>query len=99
MITKRVSPKGKTVRVTFALPAEAAEKSAAIVGDFNEWDATKDEMKFDKKNGVWTKSISFKPGDTVEFRYFVDEQQWLNDEQADDYRATPYFSKNSVLAL
>ena len=99
MIEKKVSPKGKSVRVTFELPAEAASNSAAVVGSFNEWDISKHPMKLDKKKGVWTKSISFKPGDTVEFRYFVDERQWRNEEDADRYTATPFFSENSVLAL
>ncbi len=99
MIEKKVSPKGKSVRVVFELPAEVVEESAAVVGSFNEWDTTKDLMKFDKKKGVWTKSISFKPGETVEFRYLIDGAEWRNDEQADGYNATPFFSENSVLAL
>lgn len=99
MIEKQVSPKGKSVRVTFELPAEAAEKSVALVGSFNDWDVQKDTLKLNKKKGVWTKSISFKPGETVEFRYFVDEAQWVNDETADRYESTPYFSENSVIEL
>ena len=99
MIAKKVSPKGKSVRVTFELPAEAATDSAAVVGSFNEWDINKHPMTFDKKKGVWTKSISFTPGETVEFRYFIDERQWRNEEEADGYTETPFFSENSVLAL
>ena len=99
MIAKKTSPKGKTVRVTFELPAETAANSAAVAGTFNEWDVTKHPMKFNKKKGVWTTSISFKPGETVEFRYFIDESQWHNEEQADGTTTTPFFSENSVLAL
>ena len=99
MIAKKTSPKGKSVRVTFELPADIASDSAAVAGTFNEWDVTKHPMKFDEKKGVWTKSISFKPGETVEFRYFIDENEWRNEEEADGYSATPYFSENSVLEL
>jgi 1,4-alpha-glucan branching enzyme len=99
MIQKKVSPKGKSVRVTFELPAETVENTAAVVGTFNEWNAEEGTMTFDAKKEVWTKSISCKPGETVEFRYLVDESQWLNDEEADETAATPYFSENSVLAL
>ena len=99
MIAKKTSPKGKSVRVTFELPAETATSSAAVAGTFNEWDVTKHPMKFNKKKGVWTTSISFKPGETIEFRYFIDESEWRNDEDADGTASTPFLSENSVLAL
>ena len=99
MITKKTSPKGKSVRVTFELPAEVAEESAAIVGDFNEWSAEEHPMKLNKKKGVWSKSVSFKPGEKVEFRYYLDGTAWKNEEDADGTAETPFFSENSVLAL
>lgn len=99
MIEKKMSPKGKTVRVTFELPSDAANEKVAVVGDFNGWNPEKDKMKLDKKHGVWKKSISLKPGNEYQFRYFVDEHEWRNDEQADDYRANPYFSENCVIAV
>ena len=99
MITKKLSPKGQSVRVTFALPAENAQRSVAIAGSFNEWSESKHAMKLDKKRGVWTRNISFRPGTRVEFRYFVDGVRWENDAEADGTAGTPYFSENSVLAL
>lgn len=99
MIEKKLSPKGRSVRVTFQLPAEAAENSVAVVGDFNDWDKEKDLMKRDGKKGVWTKSISLKPDSTYQFRYYIDDREWRNDEQADRYVANEYFSENSVLDL
>jgi 1,4-alpha-glucan branching enzyme len=98
MIDKQATSNGKSVKVTFELPADVAEKSVAVVGDFNEWSESKHKMKLDKKKGVWTKSISLKPG-TYRFRYFVDESQWRNDEQADRYESSPYFSENGVIEL
>lgn len=97
MIEKKVSPKGKSVRVTFQLPEDAAQKSAAVVGDFNDWDPKQHPMK--KKNGVWQTAVSFKPGDTVQFRYYIDGETWRNDEQADRYTSNEYFSENGVLDL
>ncbi len=99
MIEKKKTPKGKSVKVTFQLPADAAQKSVAIVGDFNDWDKKKDQMKLDKKKGVWSKSLSLKPDNTYQFRYYVDESEWRNDEQADRYASNPYFSENSVLEV
>lgn len=99
MISKKVSPKGRSVRVTFELPSNIAAEKVAIAGDFNEWKTNEDLMSLDEKKGVWKKEISFKPGETHQFRYIVDDQSWRNDEAADGYAPNPYFGENSVLAL
>ena len=99
MITKRLSPKGRSVRVTFEMPADLAQESICVVGSFNDWNKASHPMQLRKKRGVWQKNISFKPGQVVEFRYFVDGQTWINDGHADAYEPTPYFTDNGVLAL
>ncbi len=99
MIQKQPAANGKNVKVTFELPADVAEKSIAVVGDFNDWNETKDQLKLNKRKGVWSKSISLKPDATYQFRYYIDERDWRNDEQADRYEPTPYFSENSVIQL
>jgi 1,4-alpha-glucan branching enzyme len=98
MIDKQKGTNGKNIKVTFELPADVAERTVSVVGDFNDWDEGKHKMKLDKKKGVWTKSISLKPG-TYQFRYKIDDGQWRNDENADRYEATPYSSENGVIEL
>lgn len=99
MIQKQMSPKGRSTRVTFTLPAEKAHSRAAVVGDFNDWDESANLMKLDEKRGVWTTSISLKPGGEYQFRYRLDDERWENDERADDYKPNPHFSDNSVVRL
>ena len=99
MIDKQPTANGKQVKVTFKLPADVAKKSVYIVGDFNNWDETKQPMKLDKKTGVWSKSINLKPNAEYQFRYLVDENEWRNDEQADRYSSNPYMSENSVVSV
>ena len=99
MIQKKNHTKDDAVRVTFELPAEIAETSVAVVGDFNDWDPEKTLMTLNKKKGVWSKTISLKPGRPYEFRYYIDERRWENDEAADGYAPNPYFSENSVLEV
>ena len=99
MIQKQNSPKGKSVKVTFELPADVAQQSVAVVGDFNDWDKEKHQMKLNKKKGVWSKSISLKPGNAYQFRYYVDGSSWRNDEAADRYESNPYFSENGVVEV
>lgn len=98
MIKKKVSPKGTSVRVSFELPAEIAEESVAVVGDFNEWDPKANPLKLLKK-GTWKTTLSLEPDNEYEFRYVVDGDHWRNDEEADAYVTNPYFEENSVLAL
>ncbi len=97
MITKKISPKGNSVRVTFSLPADAASESVSVVGQFNEWDQAKGAMKLDAKKGFWTKGISIKPGSTHQFRYVLDGGTWLNDDQADSFVSNEYSEQNGVV--
>jgi 1,4-alpha-glucan branching enzyme len=97
MITKKISPKGNSVRVTFTLPADAATDSVAVVGEFNEWNQEQGAMKLNTKKGVWTKGVSVKPGTTHQFRYVLDGGTWVNDEQADGFVANEYWEKNCVI--
>lgn len=99
MITKKNVQKGKAIQVRFQLPAEAARQSVAIVGNFNGWDETKDQMKHSKKNGTWSKTLTLEPGEEVQFRYLIDGSQWLNDEDADRYLANAFGTENAVLVL
>ena len=99
MILKKTSPKGRSVRVTFELPLEQARHSACVVGSFNKWDTAEHPMERNDCRGVWTKSLSFKPGTHIEFRYFVDGHEWQNEPQADSQAPNPHYSENSVLTL
>ena len=83
MIEKKMSPKGKSVRVTFELPGEVADNSVYIVGSFNDWSEEADPMDFVKSRKVWKKTLSFKPGEKVEFRNRIDKNGWLNEDEAD----------------
>jgi len=99
MVFKKVSPKGRSVRVTFEFPIEEANHSASIVGSFNNWDMTEHPMERNELKGVWTKAVSFKPGTKIEFRYFIDGHKWHNEPQADAQEPNPHYSENSVLTL
>lgn len=97
MIDKDLSPAGRSLRVTFELPAEVADESVSVVGDFNEWTAGEDRMELMPRNGIWRTKVSLEPGRRYEFRYLIDGEVWRNDEQADDYTPNPYFEENGVI--
>lgn len=96
---KRGNNQKQGVRVTFELPADAAQESVSVVGDFNEWDQHKHPMKLDKKKAYWRKAVVLQPGREYQFRYFIDGHRWHNDEAADHYVANPFGAENGVLVL
>lgn len=98
MIDKKKQGKGKVVRVSFELPKEAASKSVSVVGDFNEWDPEVHPMKLLKK-GTWKREVYLESGRSYYFRYFVDGQDWLNDEAADRYVPNQYGGEDCVIDL
>ena len=63
----------KNVQFEFLAPAAVA---VYLAGDFNNWDASANLMKKDKK-GIWRTILSLKPG-RYEYRFLVDSN-WEND--------------------
>lgn len=99
MIEKKTSPNGNSVRVKFELPGDAVKDSAYVVGDFNEWSESDHPMKYVKSRNVWSTNVSLEPGRSYQFRYLIDGAHWQNDDEADGFEPSPYFTENSVIRL
>jgi len=95
MLKKKLNKKKGVMEVTFIVPADAAAEKVHVVGEFNEWQMTH-PMK-PQKNGSWKLAVDLEPGCDCEFRYLVDEKQWLNEPDADGYAPNPYGEENSVV--
>ena len=95
MINKRYFKTKDEVEVTFELPATEVAESAVLFADFLDWQPT--EMK----KVVRTKSYKFKtrlPKDAqFEFRYLVDNDKWINDPQADQYKPNGFGGDNCLV--
>ncbi|WP_333701882.1 isoamylase early set domain-containing protein [Vibrio hepatarius] len=95
MINKRYFKTKDEVEVTFELPATEVAESAVLFADFLDWQPT--EMKKVAK----TKSYKFKtrlPKDAqFEFRYLVDNDKWINDPQADQYKPNGFGEDNCLV--
>ena len=81
-----------TKKVQFELPAQDAQV-VHLAGDFNNWDASANPMKKDKK-GTWKTSLSLKPG-RYEYRFLVDGN-WENDPACCDCVPNEFGSQNCV---
>ena len=98
-IQKKYLRNGTQCEVVFRFPGSAATgaKSIAVVGDFNNWNASAHPMAKLKK-GDYVACLKLEPGKEYQFRYLIDDERWENDFSADKYVKSPYGdSDNSVV--
>ncbi|MCB0516137.1 MAG: isoamylase early set domain-containing protein [Chitinophagales bacterium] len=89
-----------TCKVTFTLPKNEAENAGnvSLLGDFNNWDANANPMKSSKK-GDYSVSLNLESGKEYQFRYLVDGNVWLNENEADKLVPAPFGVENSLISL
>lgn len=97
MIYKEPLPDGQHVAVTFELPSAIWAERVTLVGDFNNWDSTSDEMRQARSDGNWRITLILETGRQYQFRYLVNGRDWHNDWHADQYAPNEYGTDNSVL--
>ena len=95
---KSYTKTGRSCRVTFELPPQVNANTAAVCGEFNEWDAAKHPMKR-RKDGGFSLTVSLKPGNEYRFRYLLDGERWENDWEADKYLPNELGSEDSVVVV
>ena len=84
-----------TQKTTFQITLPDAN-SVTLVGDFNNWNSTANPMK-KGKSGVWKADVALKSGE-YQFRYLVNEYEWMNDEDV-PVVANEFGSYNSVVSV
>jgi 1,4-alpha-glucan branching enzyme len=77
--------------VTFELASEA--KEAALVGEFNNWQP----MAMKKSKGAFTAKLRLPANSRYEYRYLVNNNEWINDDAADAYVSNEHGTVNSVV--
>ena len=96
-ITKQYLKSKPICKVTFVVPAEAANE-VKVVGTFNEWSTQETPLK-KLKNGSFKGTVNLDKDQSYEFRYLVDGA-YTNDEQADAFAWSDYAgAENGVLHL
>jgi 1,4-alpha-glucan branching enzyme len=55
-----------------------------VIGDFNNWNTSVEPMK-PLKSGDFTQTINLASGEQFQFRYLINDSQWLNDDEADSF--------------
>lgn len=97
MIYKEPLTESDKVRVTFELPSSLWAERVNLVGDFNDWDTTRDAMQQSRHNGNWRITLALPAGREYQFRYLVNGRDWHNEWHADKYVANKYGTDNSVV--
>jgi 1,4-alpha-glucan branching enzyme len=98
MLKKSYSKSGRACRVTFKLTPEQDAANAAVLGEFNAWDAEAHPMK-KLKDGSFSATVSLDAGREYRFRYLLDGDKWDNDRESDDEVANRYGTRDSVIAV
>ncbi|MEA3491378.1 MAG: isoamylase early set domain-containing protein [Campylobacterota bacterium] len=91
----KINKKGNKAWVTFTLPAEDNLESASVSGEWNEW---KSEPMKKKKNGDFYLRRLLDGGQSYEFGYSINGDEWKCDEELGCV-ASPFGSENSLLEL
>lgn len=96
-IKKQVIKTKPVVKVTFSIEAKEAN-TAAVIGDFNNWNASEGELS-KLKSGTFKATFDLPKENSFEFKYLVDGT-FLNDPEADSYRWNEFANaENSVLEV
>jgi len=96
-IKKQVIKTKPVVKVTFSVDAKEAT-TAAVVGDFNNWNPSEGELS-KLKNGTFKAAFDLPKDHSFEFKYLVDGT-YVNEPEADSYRWNEFANaENSVLEV
>lgn len=94
MLTKKFFKTKDEAEVTFEFSRDNVT-SVALVGEFTDWQPVK--MPFNKKLKVFRTKVRLPKEGRFHFRYLLDEKDWENDAEADEYLPNDFGTVNSVV--
>ena len=84
-------------QVQLVLRAPTAS-SVRVVGDFNAWDKERAPMTRDAESGLWSVTLSLRPGRHV-YAFVVDDSVWMRDPRATAAPDADFGRPGSVLLV
>ena len=85
----------RPVQLVFRDPAA---HRVSVVGDFTEWDAHRAPMTRDSASGLWSVTLSLRPGRHV-YAFIVDDSAWVRDPRAVEAPDADFGRPGSVLLV
>jgi len=98
VLKKNYSKTGKICRVTFKYKNSENAEIAILAGEFNSWSSQENPMK-KLKDGSFSVTLSLQAGNSYPFRYVLNGNIWVNDEDANSYLPNEYGEENSVVVV
>ena len=84
-------------KVTFRLSGKKLKAdSINVLGDFNEWDPKATPME-KLKTGDFKITLDLEKDQQIQFRYIIDQKDWYNDPDADDFVINEFGGHNCVV--
>ena len=96
MISKTYFKTKDYVKVKFSVNPENAE-TVAIVGLNDDWETLVYMSR--KKDGNFSADVSLPKNSQHEFKYLVNENEWLIEPEADNQSQNPFGTVNSVIVI
>ncbi len=96
MVTKTYYKTKDYCKVKFAVAPENAE-TVSILGLNNNWKES--ILMSRKKDGSFSTDVNLPKDSTHEFKYLVNETEWINDPEADSQSPNVYGGTNSVVII
>lgn len=99
MIERHPDLESGVVYVTFRLSADAAGVTTAwVAGEWNDWSKHADRMKANDE-GMLECTLALEPRRSYRFRYYLGDDRWENDWDADAYVDNEFGGADSVVIL
>jgi 1,4-alpha-glucan branching enzyme len=97
MIKKVDKRSSDRVKVTFVLPEDHPYgEEVSVVGDFNNW--TPGEHTFVRRsNRTYSTNVMLPEDSHFKFRYYSEEEGWINDDEADDFEPNEFGATDCVV--
>lgn len=95
--TPSPAPRAESRAFQFVLVAPRATR-ISLVGDFNDWDATRTPMRRAGSEALWTAVVPLAPG-RYHYAFLVDGSRWLADPSAPVARDEDYGAPSSVVTV
>ncbi len=96
MVTKTYYKTKDYCKVKFSFNVENAE-TVEILGLNSDWENS--VIMSRKKDGSFSADVNLPKESTHEFKYLVNETEWVNDPEADSETPNAFGGSNSVISL